>query len=612
MAEDRDLKYTNKSFSDFRSQLVEYTKNYFPDTYNDFSPASPGMMFIEMASYVGDVLSYYQDNQLQETYLTYAKDPKNLYSLAYMMGYKPKTTGASEATVQISQVIDAGANYQPNWDQAAILPANTTFNASTNSGIDFMVDRKVDLSFSSSYDPTEVIVYNLAGGNPSEYLIRKDVKVISATTETITHTVTTAEKFKTITIQDSNIIGIQSIVDTTNNKTWYEVPFLGQDTMFVDESNSGNDLTTSPYLLKLKKVPRRFVSRFLSSGFLQVQFGAGTNSSDDSEILPDPSNVGAGLNEGIERRDYAYDPSNFTYSKSYGIAPSNATLEITYLKGGGIKSNVAANTINAVDGGTTITSVGGSDTSKLGSSFLTFTNPKPATGGRGADTVDMLRENSLRAFNEQSRTVTLQDYTVRALSLPSKYGSVGKVYVTQDILTNSNRAVGVLTDNNPLALAMYVLSYDGQGKLTTASPSIKQNLKTYLSQFMIITDALDIKDAFVVNIGVNFDIIVRPNYSSRDVLLKCSNKLKELFDIKKWSINQPINLSKISSALDRVKGVETVQKLEVVNKAGGVYAQYAYDVKGATKNNIVFPSYDPSIFEVKYPDLDIKGRVTVM
>ena len=612
MAEDRDLKYTNKSFSDFRSQLVEYTKNYFPDTYNDFSPASPGMMFMEMAAYVGDILSFYQDNQLQETYLTYAKDPKNLYSLAYMMGYKPKTTGVSEATIQINQVVDADLNYQPNWGQAAVLAANTEFTADVNTKSSFTVDRKVDLSFSSSYDPTEVVVYTLAGGNPSEYLIRKNVKAISAKTETVSYTISDVEKFKTITIQDTDIIGIQSIVDTTNNRVWSEVPFLGQDTIFVDESNGALDLSTSPYLLKLKKVPRRFVSRFLSSGYLQIQFGAGTNDSDDSEILPDPTNVGAGLSEGVSRLDHAYDPSNFTYSKSYGIAPSNCVLTVTYLKGGGIKSNVPANTITTTGPNSTITSAGGSDTSKLNSSYLTFTNPLPATGGRGADTVEMLRENSLRAFNEQSRTVTLQDYTVRALSLPSKYGSIGKVYVTQDILTNSNRASTVLTDNNPLALAMYVLSYDGHGKLVSASPSVKQNLKTYISQFMIITDALDIKNAFVVNIGVNFDIIVRPNYSSRDVLLQCSIKLKEMFNIKNWSINQPINLSKISSALDRVKGVETVQKLEIVNKAGGVYAQYAYDIKGATKNNIVFPSYDPCIFELKYPDLDIKGRVTVM
>lgn len=611
MAEDRNLKYVNKSFTDFKSQLVEYAKNYFPETYNDFSPTSPGMMFIEMASYVGDVLSFYQDTQLQETYLTYAKDPKNLYSLAYMMGYRPKTTGASEATIQVSQIIDAGFNYQPNWDQAASIPANAQFQSSTNTAVTFSVKNKVDMSFSSSYDPTEVLVYELQGNNPSQYLIRKNVQAISAEVKTVDFTVNSAEKFKTFTIQDSNIIGIESITDITTNEIWSEVPFLGQDTIFVDETNSGINASETPYLLKLKKVPRRFVSRFLSSGFLEVQFGAGINDTDDSEILPDPTNVGQGTNEGVQRLDYAYDPSNFLYSKSYGVAPSNTTLRVKYLKGGGVSSNVIANSINTYSGGDPITSIGGDD-SKLTVDFLTFNNPEPAKGGRGADTVDMLRENSLRSFNEQSRTVTLQDYTVRALSLPSKYGSIAKVYVTQDILTNSNRSINTLTDNNPLALAMYTLAYNAKGHLITPNRAIKENLKTYLSQYMIITDALNIKDAFVVNIGINYDVIVRPDYSGRDVILNCNTKLKELFDIKKWSINQPINLSSITSELDKIKGVESVQKIEIINKAGGSYATYAYDVKGATKNNIVFPSYDPCIFEVKYPDLDIKGRVTVL
>lgn len=612
MAEDRNLKYVNKNFTDFKSELVEYAKNYFPETYNDFSPTSPGMMFIEMAAYVGDVLSFYQDTQLQETYLTYAKDPKNLYSLAYMMGYKPKTTGASEVDIEVSQIIDAGFNYQPNWDQAAIIDANAEFTANVGSNVTFTVDQKIDMTFSSSYDPTETVVYELQGGNPSQYLLRKKVKAISAKTNTIDYDIASAEKFKTFTIQDTNIIGIQSIVDTTNNEVWYEVPFLGQDTIFVDETTTGNDAATTPYQLKLKKAPRRFVTRFLSSGFLQIQFGAGINDSDDSEILPDPTNVGAGMNQGIQRLNHAFDPSNFLYSKSYGLAPSNCTLRVTYLTGGGVVSNVPANTISISSTNNSVSPAGGSDTSKLTAEFLTFSNPKPATGGRGADTTEMLRENSLRAFNEQSRAVTLQDYTVRALSLPSKYGSIGKVFVTQDILTNSNRSVNVLTDNNPLALAMYVLAYNGKGHLTTANNTIKHNLKTYLSQFMLITDAINIKDAFVVNIGINYDIIVRPDYTSRDVLLNCNKKLQEIFDIKKWSINQPINLSAIRTELDKIKGVETVQKLEITNKAGGTYSQYAYDVKGATKNNVVFPSYDPCIFEIKYPEIDIKGRVTVM
>ena len=241
-----------------------------------------------------------------------------------------------------------------------------------------------------------------------------------------------------------------------------------------------------------------------------------------------------------------------------------------------------------------------------------FNNPKPASGGRDGDTVEELRENSLRAFNEQSRTVTLQDYTVRALSLPSKFGSISKAYVTQDQLTNTNNDNTTLLDSNPLALSLYVLSYDYNGKVIQPSKSVKKNLKTYLSEFMLLTDAVNIKDAFIVNIGVEYEIVVRPNYSGRDVILGCNKALQTLLHISKRGINQPINLSEIYAALDKIKGVQTVQSIGIVNKAGGIYSQYAYDTQGATRNNVVYPSYDPCIFEVKYPDVDIKGRTTTL
>lgn len=597
MAEQRDIKYVNKDFNDFRSQLIEYAKSYFPDTYNDFSPTSPGLMFIEMASYVGDILSFYQDTQLQETYLTYAKDPKNLYTLAYMMGYRPKTTGVSEADITISQIISAtGLNYIPNWSEAAVIPANTTITSTDQSQTQFLIDREVDMSFSSSLDPTDVIINELDGSsNPESYLIRKSVKVFSSQIISTTFTITEPEKFKTLTIQDSNIVGILDIRDSDDN-LWYEVPFLGQDTIFKKEDNTDTDSNLVPYNLNLIKVPRRFVTRHLSSGNLQIQFGAGINDTDDGELLPNPQNVGLGTNQGVSKIDVAYDPSNFLSSKAYGVAPANTTLTVRYLKGGGVGANVPANTIT--NPSQTFTNT-------------TFTNPTPARGGRGADTVEELRQNSLRAFNEQNRTVTLQDYTVRALSLPSEYGSVAKVFVTQDQVTNSNLGATIL-ENNPLALSLYVLAYDNLGKLIQAPNRLKQNLRKYLSEYIPITDALNIKDAFVVNIGINYDIIVRPNFSSRDVLLQCNLKLQDIFNISKWSINKPINLSDIYLELDKVKGVQTVQNVEVINKAGGNYSEYAYDIKGATRNNVVYPSYDPCIFEIKFPQTDIKGRTTTL
>jgi hypothetical protein len=600
MAESRDIKYVSREFSDFRSQLVEFAKNYFPDSYNDFSPTSPGMMFIEMASYVGDVLSFYQDTQLQETFLTHAKDPKNLFNLAYMMGYKPKITGVSEASLTVTQQVSATGAGLPDFTEAKTIPSNFRFESSDSSKTRFFIPNAVNFNFSSSYDPTSITVSSVDGSNvPDAYLLSKTVKAISGVKESKVVTVGSAEKFKTITLSDDNIVQVLSIIDS-DGKEYVEVPFLGQDTVFLDEQNSSSDSNQVPFVLALKKVPRRFVTRFRSNGNLDIQFGAGTLSSDDSVILPDPSTIGNVTNQGSLNYNGSgslattYDPSNFTYSKSYGIAPSNTNLTITYLKGGGIEANVPANSITtAVD--------------TLPSGTFTISNNLPAAGGRDGDTVEELRENSLRAFNEQGRAVTLQDYTVRALSLPSKYGSISKVYVAQDQLTNTNLQDNIV-DNNPLALSLYVLGYDNDQKLVTASSTLKDNLKTYLAEFMLITDSINIKDAFVVNIGVNYEIKIRPNYASRDVILNCNLELQEYFKISKRSINQPINLSEISVILDKVKGVQTVQKLEIVNINGGNYSEYGYDVTGATKNNTVYPSLDPCIFEIKFPNEDIKGR----
>jgi hypothetical protein len=561
MAQTRDLKYINREFDDFRSQLIEFAKNYFPDTYNDFSPTSPGMMFIEMASYVGDVLSFYQDSQLQETFLTHAKDPKNLFNLAYMMGYRPRVTGTSEAILKVEQIISAsGGTFTPDFSQAAKINANATIVSSDSSQTSFFIPESIDFNFSSSYNPTEIVVETITAANePETYKLTKNVKAISGKIKTEFFTIGTADKFKTVTLSDSNIVQVLSITDSDGND-YFEVPFLG------------------------------------------IQFGSGISSDDDSVILPDATSIGNLSNQGSLNYNgsgsvtSAYDPTNFTYSKSYGIAPSNTVLTASYVQGGGISANVPANTL---------TSVVYSGTN-LGS--LTFNNETPAAGGRDGDTVEELRENALRAFNEQNRAVTLQDYTVRALSLPSKFGSIAKAYVTQDQLTNTKKNDSIV-DNNPLALSLYVLAYDNNKKLTTGTRTLKENLKKYLAEFMLISDSINIKDAFVVNVEVNYEIIVRPSYSGRDVLLNCNIELQDYFEISKRNINQPINVSELFTLLDKVKGVQTVQKIEIKNLNGGNYSQYGYDVLGATKNNVVYPSYDPCIFEVKFPKKDIKGRV---
>lgn len=615
MAEIRDIKYVAREFSDYRQELIEFAKNYFPDTYNDFSPTSPGMMFIEMAAYVGDVLSFYQDTQLQETFLQYAKDPGNLYSMAYMMGYRPKVTNAAEVTLELSQNIGATSTGTPNWNDALIIDENATITSDSSGQVEFFIENKIDFTVSSSFDPTDIVISSITGTTPNEFLITKRTKAFSGEVKTITQTYTTSEKFTTITVDDANIIGVLEITDSGDEK-WYEVPFLGQDSVFVDQANTGDDANRVPNTIELQKVPKRFVTRFNSTGQLIIQFGAGTIASvDDNTFTPDPSNVGFNYDfdtntntlPGLQAIDQAYDPSNFLYTQTYGVAPSNTTLRIKYLVGGGVEANVPANTLTVFNG--TANSVDDQDTYL---STLTVNNPKAAVGGKDGDTIEEVRQNALRSFAEQKRTITLQDYTVRAASLDPKFGTVGKVFVTQDELTSTVSPTDSLIGYNPLSLSLYVLAYDNNKKLVTATDTLKENLKTYMSYYMPVTDALNIKDAFVINVGINYDILVKPNYNSRDVLLACNLVVQDFFEISKWNINQPINISTIYSLLDNVTGVQTVSKIEVVNKQGGNYSEYAYDIKGATRNNIVYPSYDVMIFELKYPNIDIKGRTTTI
>lgn len=593
--EERDIRYTDREFTDLKEQLKEFSKNYFPDSYNDFGPTSPGTMFMEMVAYVGDILSFYQDTQLQETFLPFAKDPKNLYALAYTMGYRPRSTNVSEVELEVTQVIGATAN-EPDYGYAAILDKNSTVTASSTNVPPFLVQDKIDFSFSSSYDPTEITVNKLENGLPTEFLLTKKAKAFSGEVITRTFTIGTSERFKTLQIDDTNIVGVLDIVDSSGDE-WYEVPYLGQDTVFVEQPSTVN-INQVPYKLELKKVPKRFVTRLNEDGEMSIQFGAGTTGQDDSTFTPDPTNVGLGNNQGINKLQTAYDPSNFLYTNTYGIAPSNTTLTVRYIKGGGIQANAPANVLTQIATG--VTAKDPTKTQYL--STVGVNNPQPASGGRNGDTAEELQQNISKTFAEQNRTVTPQDYIVRALSLPSKYGSISKAF-----LTKQDEAEG-----NSLSQSLYVLAYDNNFKLNQATEGLKQNLKTYLSQYTGLGDTTRIRDAFIVNFAINYDIVIRPGYNNRDVLIRCTDELIEYFKIQRWSINQPINLANIYSTLDKIKGVQTVQKIELENKTGGNYSETGYDIKGAIRNNIVYPSYDPMIFELKFPQQDIKGRVITL
>jgi hypothetical protein len=619
-SQDKDVKYLSKDFNSFKSQLIEFTQNYYPNTFNDFSEGSPGMMFLEMAAYVGDVLSFYTDTQLRETFLLLAQEKENIYNIAYALGYKPKVTTAASTNLDIFQLLPSkivNGVYKPDFNYTLTVNENSQF--SSTDGISFYTENQVNFGFSSSFDPTTISIYQYDdSSNPEYYLLKKTTQAVSADIKTQTFTVGAPEQFRTLTLFDTNIISIESVIDTDGNR-YDEVPYLAQDTIFEEIENTGAndpDLNSfnkqTPYLLKLKKVPRRFVTRFKTDNTLELQFGAGISDKSDEDIIPNPDNIGLGIKDGRSKLDTAYDPSNFLYTKAYGQVPSNTTLTVTYLVGGGIESNVNSNTI------TTIETLKTFNKPNINNALLNFvrgsvavTNPEKAVGGGVGDTLEEIRMNAMAAFSAQKRTVTKEDYLIRTLSMPPRFGRVAKVYITQDdqispLTTEPNRIP------NPLALNLYTLGYDRNKKLTNLNTATKTNLSTYLEQFRMLTDAVNIKDAFAINFTVDFEIVTFKSYNNEEVILNCISELKDFFNIDKWQINQPIIISEVYNLLGNVLGVQSVESISFNNISGANvgYSQYKYDFSQATRGGIIYPSLDPSIFELKYPNSDIKGRVT--
>ena len=613
-AVDRDVKYLNRDFSDIRAKLIEFSKTYFPDTYNDFTEASPGMMFMEMSSYVGDILSFYQDNQISETFTQFARQTNNLYELAYMFGYKPKATTAAQVTIELFQQVPSklvGGNYVPDFDYALTVGVNSTIASSLNSNISFLIEDSCDFSVSSSLDPTTIQIYQVAGNNPEYFLLTKKRNAISANINTETFTFTTPQQFQTIDITANNIMGVLDIVDSDGN-TWYEVDYLGQEMIYdniantnVNDPNNVADEGVVPYLLQLKKVQRRFATRLTSETNLRIQFGAGNPNDTDELITPNPNNVGIGLPFEQNKLTTAYSPTNFLFTGTYGISPSSTTLTVRYLTGGGVESNVQVGDLSSLTTtNTTFNTINlNATTANYVFSSLVVLNNEAASGGKAGDTDEEIRQNTLLQTATQQRTVTLDDYMVRSLSMPPKFGVVSKAYIEKPQL---DKQVSTLE-----TLCLYILSKNSEGQFATATEALKKNLRTYLSQYKMIGDSIEIKDTYIINISLDFEIIVLPNFINSEVILSCIKSLQEYFNIDNWQVNQPIMVNDLYVRLDKVIGVQSVKNILISNKAGTSlgYSQYAYDIEGATQNQITYPSLDASIFEVKYPNTDIKGRV---
>ncbi len=629
----RDVKYLNKDFSSFRGDLIEFAKTYFPNTYNDFNESDPGMMFVEMASYVGDVLSFYIDEQFKETMLPYAEEDKTVYEIAQGYGYKPNLSSPATVTLDVFQtvpVLGTGEPRIPDEDYALTIPAGMT--VTSDKGITFRTVEDCIFADSSSVDFTKDQFEVDDENKISKWLFKKSVKAISGNITTEYFTFAAAEKFKRIALNTEKVLEIISVIDSDGN-SWYEVPFLAQDVVYADFENTArnspdlsSEKNSTSYLLKLTKTSKRYITFIRPDGKTELRFGAGVAEGADEEIIPNPSNVGSNLPGTPSFLDTAFDPANFLKTETYGQCPTNTTLTIKYSYGGGIDHNTPSNTITnissityQIDESLTL------NTTKLNDAknSVATTNPEPATGGKGSETIEEIKTNALAYFQSQGRAVTKEDYITRLYSLPSKYGNIAKAYIIQDqqVSPDWDMEQDPTFVDNPLALNLYTLGYDRNKKLVGLNQATKENIKIYLSQYRMMTDAVNIKDAWIINIKVHFAVLSKRGYNKQEVLLRCIDTLKTYFDIDKWQINQPIMLSDIAYQLSVVEGVASLvapivgnpNLINVTNsnsfETSNGYSGNLYSIEDATLQNIVYPAVDPSIFEIKYPNTDIVGNV---
>jgi len=661
----KDIKYLNKDFAQFRGNLIEFAKTYFPTTYSDFNESSPGMMFIEMASFIGDSLSYYVDDTLKESLMVHADDIENVIALSQYLGYKPKVTAPSVTTLSVYQLVPSiGTGGSNTYDETYLLRIKEGMRVESSNGVQFITQDVVD--FNDETD-REITIYQTdsVSGEPTFYLVKKLVNGISAEIKTQEVSFGSYQEFQSINLSDTNVIDIYDVRDSDGNK-FYEVPYLAQEMVFVDYPNTENndpDLyqfkSTVPYILNTLKTSRRFVKQINSDSTTTIQFGAGDPTVSEETIIPSFKNVGLGLPNSISKLEESFDPTNFLKTKTYGTSPSNTTITVKYLVGGGVESNVKKGTITQIknveyEEDTTLftqTQLGVYNSAK---NSIAVDNEVPATGGKGGDTIEEIRQNALANFGSQNRAVTAKDYEVRVLSMPTKFGSIAKAYATADGTLDNNSPSSILSSpkalqeftdlvmsfvekpdeeepnrksvqeeikkyllgkssndnekNNPFAINLYLLGYDENKKLSNVNRAIKENIKTYLSEYKILTDGININDGFIINIGVEFEIITLKNYNKSEVINDCIQEIKDYLNIDSWTFNNTINISELELIVANVDGVSSVPKLKIVNKCGGQYSPNSYNIEAATKDKIVYPSLDPSVFEVKFPDSDIKGR----
>jgi hypothetical protein len=586
------VSYTSKDFESIKKELVNYTKTYYPETYKDFNDSSFGALMIDMVAYVGDMLSYYLDYQTNESFLETALQQNSVLKVAKQMGYKlpgyPASSGVCSFYVAVPSQNNGG---QPNVELIPILKEGTTL--SSDSGVSFTLAEDVDFSKTG----VEITVGQLdTNGVPQNYVYRSYGKVVSGEIKTATFTVSDYKKFYSLSLADQNVSEIISLTDADGNE-YYEVDYLSQDTIYKAIKNFGTDSATVPYILKQFQTYRRFTTEFDIAGNCKIQFGGGSEADFVESTFIDPTSVTLQLYGKNYNSDLLFDPNQVIQSEKLGISPANTILTVKYRINPSQNSNVPAKSINIitnpiVEFRTNLYS--NSEALGLISAFE-VENEDVVVGFVDVPTLEELRLRAMSAFGTQNRAVTKQDYINLIYRMPGKYGSVKRVNVIQD------------PDSIKKDINIYVISSDQNDQLSLSTDSLKQNIKTWISDYKMINDVVDILDGSIVNIGIEFQVVVELNRDVNSVLAECLSVLKSNYT-KKFEMGEPIYITDIYKLLNKVNYVVDTREVKIVEKTGVGYSSTQYSVvDNLSKDGRYLSIPQTHIFEIKDLDADIRG-----
>jgi hypothetical protein len=589
------INYTGRDFASIKQELTNYAQKYYPETFRDFNEASFGSLMLDMVSYVGDILSFYTDYQANEGFLDTALEFSNVLKISKQMGYKylPNASSFGEASFFIT--IPAIENTTlPDYDYAPILKRGSTFSTTTNQ----LFTLVEDVVFEDTTDIVQVASTNNAGTAPTRFALKAKGTVISGELFTTTFNVGNYEKFLKLDIVDENITEIVSVVDSQGNK-YYEVDYLSQDVIYVPVLNTSDTKQYAKNIYKAISVPRRFIIEHNVIG-ATIQFGFGTE--DNEEKVLDPTSMSLDIFGKDYITEKSFDPTVLTKTTKLGVVPSNTVLSVTYRRNSSITMNAPVdsliNVVNSSFSFKTGAALGGLETELVRDS-LQLTNEETISGDNSFITAEELKLRAQGVFATQNRAVTKDDYVTLCYNMPANFGQIKKAMITRD-----------QTSFNGKNLNLYVISTDFDGKFTQTNTIIKQNLRNWINQYKMLGDTVDILDARIINLQIEFSVVSFANVNKFDVINTCINTLVSYYKDNYYDIGEPFKITDIYKLLNNVPSVVDTKMVTVTQKIGSSYSNYdiAYEDLISSDGRYLIPPED-TVFELKFPSVDITGEV---